>query len=188
MFALLAGAVAAPGPSVAARPEVRWNVTRGALQPGMVAGSFILATDATVGRFSLGEVTAREPVSLPFRLEVTVRRLGPEAGRSLHVGVVGGNVLIKAGAVALYGFGDTMANLGGWSKVAGLRTSDEHRYTVTQDARSIELSIDGAPVRRFEVAAARSRGNVGFGFKGATGFRSLLYVRSAALQELAAAP
>ena len=69
----------------------------------------------------------------------------------------------------------------------GLRAHDEHRVSVVQDAREVALSIDGAEVKRFAFAAARERGRVGVGFKGASGNRSRLWVRSIAVRELGAA-
>ena len=187
-LALLAAVASlAAAPPLRAGPAARkltWDLARGALQPSLAAGGFLLATDASPSRFSDGELVASEPVALPYRLDVTWRRLGPEAGRSLHVAVIGGVVLIKTGAVAFYAFDEARFAADGWTPVPGLRTHDEHRVSVVQDVRTVALTVDGAEVKRFAFAAARGQGRVGVGFKGASGNRSRLFVRALAVSEL----
>ena len=56
---------------------------------------------------AVGELISVEEVALPYRFTVTWRRLGVEAGRSMHVLVAGGVVLIKAGAINFYASGSS---------------------------------------------------------------------------------
>ena len=184
---IVVSAALAASADPAARP-LTWTATRGSVQPGLLPGSLVLATDAAPGRYSEGSVAAPLPVSIPFQLDATLRRLGPEAGRSLHLGILGGIVLIKTGAVSLWGFSDSKYNFEGWSPLPGMRTNDEHRFTVLQDERTVVLSVDGVEVKRFSLVAARKRGPVGIGFKGASGLRSRLYVRSLSVREVSRLP
>lgn len=163
---------------------VTWIATRGALEPGRVAGSFWLTTNAVPGRFSDGEVMSQEEVALPYRLDVRWRRIGPEGGRSLHVTVAGAVVLVQSGRVALYTYDEAALTARGWTDVPSLATHAEHAVSVTQDAREVAVAIDGREVLRQPVPVTRPRTQVGVGMKGASGFRSSLYVRSIAVTEL----
>lgn len=168
------GSVAAEPPALA----LRWEANRGTLQPGRIAGSFVLGTDASPGRFSEALALASAEVDLPYRLDVTWRRLGPEAGRSLHVQVVGGVVLIRTGMVGLYAYDEAAFAASGWTPVPSLRSHARHRVTVTQDAHAVAVAVDGVAVARWPLAAARPRGRVGVGGKGARGYRSRIFVEA----------
>jgi hypothetical protein len=175
---------------LALAPEkIAWELARGSLQRGLLPSSFVLATDASPSRFSDGEMVSSRNVALPYRLEVAWRRLGPESGRSLHVSVVGGIVLVKSGAVALWSFSDTSRFAKeGWTRVPGMRTNDAHAIAVEQDQRTISVSIDGVLIKQFGMRAARGEGRVGVGLKGASGHRTRLYVRSLEVTEGQAPP
>jgi hypothetical protein len=178
---LLACAVALPARADA---PPGWTVARGSLQQGKEDGSFILFTDASPSRFSDGELVSPGVLALPLELDVTVRRLGPEAGRSLHFGVVGGVVLIKGGALSLWAYNDPHFSLEGWIPVPGLRTHDEHRVRVVQTQSEVTVFLDGVELRRYRMSAGRPRGRVAIGFKGASGNRSSLLVRRLSVREL----
>ena len=161
-----------------------WTVARGTLQQGAAPGSFILFTDASPSRFSDGELVSPDLVKLPLELDVTLRRLGPEAGRSLHLGVVGGIVLLKGGALALWAYNDPHFSLEGWAPLPGFRPHDEHRVRVVQTSTEVTVFLDEVELKRFRMSAGRPRGRVGVGFKGASGNRSALHVRHLAVREL----
>ena len=161
-----------------------WTVARGTLQQGLAPGSFILFTDASPSRFSDGELVSPDLVRLPLELEVTRRRLGPEAGRSLHLGVVGGVVLFKGGAFSLWAYNDPHYSLEGWIPVPGFRAHDEHRVRVVQTRREVTVILDGVELKRYLMSAGRPRGRVGVGFKGASGNRSALFVQRLSVREL----
>ncbi len=163
-----------------------WKATRGALEPGKIANSFVLTTEAAPGRFSDGEVMAVEPVAIPYRLDVTWRRLGPEGGRSMHVTVADAVVLIKTGKLGLYAFDEAAFAALGWTPLPGFDANAEHQVAVTQTKTEIIVAIDGREVKRFALAVARDSIRPGVGMKGATGYRSAIYVRSLAVRELAA--
>ncbi len=161
-----------------------WTVARGTLQQGLAPGSFILFTDASPSRFSDGELVSPDLVTLPLELEVTLRRLGPEAGRSLHLGVVGGVVLFKGGAFSLWAYNDPHYSLEGWIPVPGFRAHDEHRVRVVQTRSEVTVILDGVELKRYLMSAGRPRGRVGVGFKGASGNRSALFVQRLSVREL----
>jgi len=172
------------GIAVAARvaeAEPTWTTTRGARTVGRDPGSFILYTDATPGRFSEGAVISKQPIRLPFRLDVTWRRLGPEAGRSMHLTVAGGVVLIKSGKLAFWAYDDVAFTKAGWRSVTGLRAHDEHAVSVVQDHREIVVSIDGAEAARFPFVMTMETAHIGVGMKGATGHRTAIFVRTLAV-------
>ncbi len=163
--------------SAAAEP---WRATRGSLE-AIGNGGYFLASDAAPGRYSEGELVSRDAIALPFRLEVTWRRLGPEAGRSMHVTVAGGVVLIKSGAVAFYAYDDAAFGSVPWRAVPGYATHDEHVVTVAQDGREVRVMLDGRPIARYALAVTRASAYVGVGMKAAPGLRSSIYVRSLAV-------
>lgn len=158
--------------------------TRGVMEPGRAAGSFWLTTEAAPGRFSAGEVIASEPINLPFRIDVAWRRIGPEAGRSMHITVADAVVLIRNGKVGLYAFDDARFVAAGWTPLPGFDSHLEHAISVQQDARAVIVSVDGKPAATFSLATTRASYRPGVGMKGAPGFRSVIYVRSLAITPL----
>jgi hypothetical protein len=159
-------------------------VARGTLQQVQQPGGFILFTDASPSRFSDGELVSPDLLGLPLELDVTVRRLGPEAGRSLHFGVVGGVVLLKGGALSLWAYNDPNSSLEGWIPVPGLRTHDEHRVRVVQTTAEVTVFLDEVELKRYRMSSGRTRGRVAIGFKGASGNRSALHVQRLSVREL----
>ncbi len=160
----------------AARAEPAWRATRGTLELGRAEGAYILTTDAAPGRYSEATMIAVAPVALPYQLSATIRRLGPEGGRSIHLLVAGGIVLIKSGAIAFYPYDDNSFASTGWTPIAGYVAHDEHVLAVAQDRHAIEVSIDGRKVATFAIAVERVDA-IGFGVKGAPSMRSALYLR-----------
>ena len=157
-----------------------WRASRGTLESGRLEGSYLLTSDAAPGRYSEASMISTEPVALPYTVAATWRRLGPEAGRSMHVLVVGGVVLIKSGAIALYAYDDAAFSLGDWRPLAA-QTQAEHVVSVHQDHQRVTVSIDGAEVAHYDLAVARETAHVGFGMKSAPGLRSAIYVRAISL-------
>jgi hypothetical protein len=154
-----------------------WKTTRGTLEPGRAPNSYFLTSDGAPGRYSEAGMITAEPVPLPYSLEATWRRIGPEAGRSMHVLVAGGVVLIKNGAIAFYAYDDAAFAQGDWKDLAGHLAQAEHRVKVTQDARSVTVFLDGAQIAHYDLAVARATANIGFGMKSAPGYRSAIYLR-----------
>lgn len=163
-----------------------WVATRGALEPGRAPGSFWVTTAPVPGRFTSGDAMSTADVHLPFQLDVRWRRLGPDAGRSLHVIIAGGVLLVQSGQVALYTYDEAALAARGWTAVPGLDTHREHVVGVHQDAREVRVSIDGVEVLRQPLITARAATKVGVGLKGAGGYRSALLVTSIAVTELPA--
>lgn len=160
-----------------------WKVTRGTLETGRTPGSFMLTSDAAPGRYSEAGMITAEPVALPYTISATWRRLGPEAGRSMHVLVAGGVVLIKTGAIAFYAYDDVSFAQGDWKPIAAHTVKSEHAISVHQDAHRVTVTIDGADVARYDLEVARANANVGFGFKAAPSMRSAILVRDIAVRE-----
>lgn len=171
-------ATAAIAPATAEPEATRWKVTRGTVAPGAIAGSYLLASDGAPGRYSVGELISVDEVALPYRFTVTWRRLGVEAGRSMHVLVAGGVVLIKAGAINFWAYDDAAFASAAWQPLAGHAAQNEHTVVVDQDAGAVVVTIDGAPAARFPLTVARARAHVGVGMKAAPGARSKIYLRS----------
>jgi hypothetical protein len=153
-----------------------WKVTRGSLEQGRVPRSFILQSDAAPGRYSEASVITTEPVTLPYEIDATWRRLGPEAGRSMHVLVAGGVVLIKSGAIAFYAYDDTAFAQGEWKPLPGHQAQTEHAISVWQDRHRVVVTLDGDEVATYDLEVTRDSAHVGFGMKSAPGFRSAIYV------------
>lgn len=164
----------------ATRP-VTWRATRGTVARGRLPGSLILASDGAPGRYSVGELISAEEIALPYRVTVTWRRLGGEGGRSMHVLVAGGVVLIKAGRINFYAYDDAAFAAVDWQPLAAASAQDEHTVVVTQDARAVVVEVDGAPAARYPVTVRRARAHVGVGMKAAPGHRSKLYLRALAV-------
>jgi len=158
-----------------------WKATRGTLAPGRAPQSFVLSSDGAPGRYSEAGMITVEPVALPFTLEATWRRIGPEAGRSMHVLVAGGVVLIKNGAIAFYAYDATAFAQGDWKPLAGHQAQAEHAVKVTQDKTKVSVFVDGAQVARYDLPVARDTAHVGFGMKSAPGYRSAIYLRGVAI-------
>ncbi|MBL8624609.1 MAG: hypothetical protein JNK64_25090 [Myxococcales bacterium] len=163
-----------------------WVATHGALEPGRAPGSFWVTTDPVPGRFTWGDVLSTTDVRLPFQLDVRWRRIGPEAGRSLHVIIASGIVLVQSGRLALYTYDEAALAARGWTAVPGLDTHREHTIGVRQDAAEVRVSVDGVEVLRQALVTARAATKVGVGLKGAGGYRSALRVASVVVRELPA--
>lgn len=153
-----------------------WKVA-GTLAPGRPPGSYVLSSNAAPGRYSEGSMVTVEPVALPYTLRAMWRRLGPEGGRSMHVFVAGGVVLIRTGAIAFYPYDEAAFASAGWTPLPSYSAHEEHAISVHQDRREVVVSIDGAVVARFALAVERASANVGFGMKSAPGLRSSIYLR-----------
>ena len=158
-----------------------WVATRGRVEPGVALGSYVLTSDAAPGRYSEGALVTASPIALPFRFAITWRRIGPEAGRSMHVIVAGGVVLIKSGAITLYAYDDAAFSASGWTPLPGLLTTAEHSLVVTQDSHAVNVAIDGTAVATFALAVPQLSSVVGVGMKSAPGLRSAIYLRSLAV-------
>jgi hypothetical protein len=163
---------------------IRWKATRGTVAAGKLPGSRILASDAAPGRYSVGELITADEIALPYRFTIAWRRTGVEAGRSMHVLVAGGVVLIKQGAINFYAYDDAAFASTAWQPLAGHAAQDEHTVVVTQDAREVVVTVDGAPAARYSLAVTRARAHLGVGMKAAPGHRSKLYLRSLAVEPL----
>lgn len=166
---------------LAVLPLIAWTPyagTQAHVDPG-----FVLTTDAAPGRFSSGEVRSSRKVGLPYELDVTWRRLGPEAGRSMHVQIGGGVVLIKDHKLALYTYDEATFATRGWTALPGYRSHDRHTVTVAQDHHAVTISVDGAVAATFPLEHAADEAVLGVGFKGATGFRSRIYVEDVTVRE-----
>ncbi len=163
-----------------------WIATHGAMEPGRAPGSFWVTTAPIPGRFSSGEVLSTTAVRLPYRLDVRWRRLGPEAGRSLHVLIAGGVVLVQRGRVGLYTYDEVALATRGWAAAPTLDPHREHAIAVTQDAAEVRVAVDGVEVLRQPLVAAGATTKVGVGLKGAGGHRSALLVSAIAITELLA--
>jgi hypothetical protein len=154
-----------------------WKPTRGTLEAGRTPGSFVLTSDAAPGRYSEAGMITAEPVALPFTLTATWRRLGPEAGRSMHVIVAGGVVLIKTGAIAFYAYDDASFAQGDWKPIAVNTVQREQVVSVHQDAHRVTVTIDGTEVGRYDLEVARPNAPIGFGMKSAPSMRTAILVR-----------
>ena len=150
-----------------------WMVGRGELLPGGACGSFLLTTDAEDHAESLGDVRWKQPVDLPYELEVRWRRLDPAGGRTMWLTLVGGDLLFKTGAIGWY-VSPAQFRQSGFRRIAGLSSHDEHRFAIRQTAELVELRIDGKLSARIPFRPGKRRSRVGIGFNGARGYRSSL--------------
>jgi hypothetical protein len=146
-----------------------WVVNRGSLAPGLACGSAVGATDAWSGPFSRCEFVREQPVSVPFAMEVTWQRLGPDGNMSLGLFVRGGILLLKQGAYGFYHYSESDFQ---WRDLPGFSPYRESTMKVEQREQDIALWIDGRRAFVIPFAAPRSPGLVGLGLKGERGHRS----------------
>lgn len=162
---------------------LQWEAYRGGgYQP--IGDGGVLTTDGAPGRFSDGEVRGSTRVRIPYQLDVTWRRLGPETGRSMHVLVADGVLLVRDHKISLYAYDESAFAALGWTQVPGLRAHELQHLTVTQDRREVRVEHGGAVVARFALPVTRDEAEVGLGFKGAGGFRSRMHVHAYGVREL----
>lgn len=167
---LVALAAAAAPARAACDDASAWLVGRGELlaEPGC---AWVLTTDAENHDESLGDARLKEPVTLPYELDLRLQRLDPGGGRTLWLTLVGGDVLIKSGSIAWYGTPEQFRR-DGYVRLPELSSHMAHRFTVRQTAAAVELRIDGKPAARFAFRAGKRRGRIGIGFNGARGYRA----------------
>lgn len=170
--------------TAASADPIRWSARAGSMQAGARPGSWIVTTDANPGRFSAGEVIADREVALPCRVDVRWQRLGPEGGRSMHVVVAGGVLLVRTGMIALYTYDEVKLAKDGWTAIPALDTQREHGLSVVQTREELRVSLEGKEVARFALPVAREKALVGVGMKGASGFRSTVYLRALSVTTL----
>ncbi len=170
------------GALAAAASGSPWKSSRGMIAPGRLEGSYLLSSDAAPGRYSEAGMITAEPVALPYTITASWRRLGPEAGRSMHVLVAGGVVLIKSGAIAFYAYDDAAFAQGDWRPITA-QTQSEHVVSVHQDHQRVTVTLDGAEVGHYDLAVSRETAHIGFGMKSAPGLRSSIYVRAIAIAQ-----
>ena len=163
----------AAAPAAAACDDAgAWLVGRGELvaEPGC---AWVLTTDAEDHAESIGDARLREPVTLPYELELRWQRLDPGGGRTMWLSLVGGDLLFKNGSVAWF---NTLQQLqrDGYLRIPALSSHVEHRFTVRQTESLVELRIDGKLSARFAYRTGKRRGRVGVGFNAAGGYRGML--------------
>lgn len=167
----------------AARAEPRWKASAGGtVEPGRLPGSYVVSSDAAPGRYSEASMVTVEPVALPYTVSARWRRLGPEAGRSMHVIVDGGVVLVKSGAISFWAYDNVEVPGAAWRPLPGYAAHAEHAIRVAQDARGVTVTIDGAVVATYAVPTQHARATIGFGMKSAPGVRSAIYLRDVGVQ------
>jgi hypothetical protein len=168
--ALVASASDARDESCSAARE--WRTMTGTLRPRHRCGAFLAATDGSMEAFSYAFFTFQKRASIPFTFTTTMQRLGPER-RALEIFVLGAAVLLEEEQCGLYvPTDDIRFDHDGWKPLPGFHTHEEHRVSVRQTLDRIELSIDGRRAASWDLRAPHTNGNVSFGFKGASGYRS----------------
>ena len=150
-----------------------WLVGRGELLADRGCGGFLLTTDAEDHAESLGDVRWKEPITLPYELELRWQRLDPGGGRTMWLTLIGGDLLFKDGAVGWY-VDPAQLRRDGYRRIPGLSSHDVHRFAIRQTAELVELRIDGKLAARIPFRPGRRRGRVGIGFNGARGYRALV--------------
>jgi hypothetical protein len=150
-----------------------WDVAQGTLATTGTCGSFLGATDGANAVFSYALFFRKRPVTIPYEVSLSMRRLGPEDKRSLEVSILSAIVLARDEEVGLYvNHDDVRFEHEGWFPAPGLAMHREHRLTVRQTRNKVTLSIDGAVVRTWDFASPSTTDRVGVAWKGASGFRS----------------
>jgi hypothetical protein len=177
-------AVARAAPFTCAESVGQWQLGRGELAADNACGSFRLTTDAQDHESTIGEASLKMPVHLPFTVSVKIRRLSPEGGRAMWLGVVGASLLFRDGAVGVESNAMQIADTSD-HPLAHFDTHQEHLIAVAQTRKSIEVRIDGALVRTIHYQLAPSGGNLMIGLGGARGYRSMLSFRELTVSELA---
>lgn len=182
----IAALVSLASPAIAdpERPTDAWTAQRGEVEPGLAPGSYLISSDAAPGRYSEAAMMASSEIELPYQLDLHVRRLGPEAGRSVHVIVGGGIVLIKQNAILFYAYDDAAFAQQGWKPVTDYKANDDHAIRVRQDHRQVTVTLDGRPPVTFALPVSRTRARVGVGMKSAPGYRSQLLVHDLVVTHL----
>jgi hypothetical protein len=172
---------AASGDGACAASTAGWVVQRGSLAPGLGCGSFIGASDAWSGPFSRAEFLREQPVSVPYAMEVTWQRLGPDGNMALSLFVRGGILLLKHGVYGFYHYSESDFQ---WRDLPGFSPYRESTMKVEQREQDIVVWIDGRRAIVIPFAAPRSPGLVGLGMKAERGHRSRLVFRGFSLTQL----
>jgi len=177
-------AVARAAPFTCAESVAQWELGRGELAADNACGSFRLTTDAQDHESTIGEASLKLPVYLPFTVSVKMRRLSPEGGRAMWLGVVGAALFFRDGAI---GVGNNAMQIADTSDhpIEHFDTHQEHLIAVAQTRKSIEVRIDGALVRTIPYQLVMSGGNLMIGLNGARGYRSMLSFRELTVSGLA---
>lgn len=151
-----------------------FEVTSGELSEGARCGEFIGISASKVSTFSYAEFRRREPVTAPYRVQVTVQRLSADSGRSVELHILGGIVLLKDGAYALYATEAEFAR-SGWQPLPSLRLHEPTHVEVIQSEHHVVLRIDGRFVERWSHASVPRSGRVGIAFKGMPDYRARIW-------------
>lgn len=159
-----------------------WDAVQGDLQPGRACGTMVAATNGASIAYSFGQLTWKRPVTVPYRVTVTWRRLGTDT-RTLEVQLIGAVVLFGNDEVALW-IDDPTFEADGWHPVARYRPRDLHTIEVVQRSSEVTVAIDGRVVRRWPVRAERRQGKVGLAFKGQRGAREKVWLGAATVAAL----
>lgn len=185
MIATLVTGMSAPAaadPAPCALGLDRWEATQGDLQPGRTCGSFIAATNGATLAYSFGQVTWRAPVTVPYRMSLTWRRLGSDT-RPIELQLLGAVVLFAEDEVALW-IDDPTFELDGWHPLPGYRTRRQHRVSVEQRVDAVEVAVDGVVVGRWRLRAPTTAGPIAVAFKGHRGARERLWFTDVAIVPL----
>lgn len=171
-LALAAGPAGADG----ACPEsvAAFRVIEGSIAPALTCGTFLVATDGWSGPFSRADIEYDKSFAAPFAVQVTWQRLGSDEGESLSLTLRGGYFLLRRGAYGFYAFSETAF---AWHDLPGFSTQRESTVRVEQRPREIVLWVDGVLAGAVPFDAPLGSGNVGLGFKGASGYRSRMVFR-----------
>ncbi len=192
LVALVLGVIAAGVGAAHAQPSPcparveDWRVSQGDLQPGRACGSYIAASNGASIAYSFAQITWRQPVTLPYRVTVTWRRLGSDT-RSLELHLLGAVVLIFDHKIAMW-VDDATFGLDGWHALPGYRTRAAHTVSVVQRVDGLEVEVDGRPVRRWRFAPEQTTDRISVAFKGQRGTREKVWFRDFAVEPLGPPP
>ena len=102
----------------------------------------------------------------------------------MSVLLVGSILLMKDDEYGLWVFSEAQWASDGWRPLRGFRAHRESSVTVEQRAKEVVLRVDGKRIDSWAFAAPTKTGNVGIGFKGASGYRSRMTFRDFVVQKL----
>lgn len=151
-----------------------FEIASGELSEGAGCGVFVGIAGPKVSTFSYAEFRRREPVTVPYRVQVTVQRLSADSERAVELHVLGGIVLLKDGHYALYATEAQFAR-SGWQPLPSLRLHEPTRIEVVQSEHHVVLRVDGRLVERWSHVSVPRSGKLGLAFKGIPDYRARLW-------------
>jgi hypothetical protein len=163
---------AVPAAARRCRPlRLDWHVASGSLAAGAGCDRMVGATDGATDGASRGRFARIEEVSVPYRVDLTWRRIDDDGHHPLELHFLGGWLLLRDGAFGVY-LSEAQWQEEGWRERPELSTRREMAVRVEHRGQHVKIWIDGAQLGEWRMANAPALGTIEVGLRGDPGRRS----------------